>query len=202
MRAKGQIEHYHFEGDEAINGTLDNTAVVDRTSSYDHTFYGATGGVVDIAITGHGYIAGDANPPRPNFIFIQGTTNYDGLRRIVSIPDADTVRIVAKYVAEEPAGTEVFFPGVQLDEDYVFLGFEVHLNAASATSENFTANKDAYRGASFDTNFFTQDFNTVQDYVKDFENPRPLNANDIIKMAWANTNDTTWGIDLTVQRIR
>lgn len=67
----------------------------------------AGGGLVDIAITGHGYAVG-------NRIGIAGTTNYDGHHYVTAVPDANTVRITTTFQAETFAGTEEVWkaPGV------------------------------------------------------------------------------------------
>lgn len=76
--------------------TLNNAAAVD-----------AGGGLVDIAITGHGYAVGDR-------IGIAGSTNYDGHHYVTAVPDVNTIRITTTFQAETFAGTEEVWhaPGV------------------------------------------------------------------------------------------
>lgn len=200
MLAKGQVEYYRFSGTGAINGNLDNAAAVDRTSSYDPENF--RDGVVDIPITGHKITAG---PDMEHFtcIYLVGSTNYDGLRRIVSIPDANTVRIAAKFVAETfGAGAVSYQPGIMFKDAWEFLGFDLHLNTASATSENFTLNVDAIAGTTFDFNIFTQDFNTVKDYIKTYDSPSiKVAAEDAVLAAWANSDGRTWGLTMKGRRL-
>ena len=197
MLAKGRIEVYRFEGAKAVNGTLDAAAVVDKTSTYP----GYYPGIVDITDTAHGYVAGDRDDI-PNHIFIQGTTNYDGLIRIHSVPDANSIFIWAKYVAETLATADIIRPALQFDVDWMFRGFKLHLDAASATTENFVVSVDADAGAKFDFNIFTRDMNGVQDLGKFYmEDPIFINKNDILYVTWANSNSKAWGLELLAQRL-
>jgi hypothetical protein len=43
--------------------------------------------------------------------------------------------------------------------------------------------------------------NTVQDIVEIFEEPIPMEANDIIKVNYANSNDLTWAVQLMSRRL-
>jgi len=196
--AKGRLEFYYFSGDEEMNTLLDNTAIVDVTSTYP----GIGDGIVDITMTDHGFKA-PAQFDRPTHIFIQGTTNYNGLRRIHSAPDANSLFIFGKYVAETPAGTEIARPGLQFDEDWLFMGFKLHLDAASATTENFVINIDSDMGAAWDYNIYTSDMNGVQDLadLSFMDEPVPLKAKDIVYCTWANTNDKLWGLEILAQRL-
>lgn len=67
----------------------------------------AGGGLVAIAITGHGYAVGER-------LGIAGTTNYDGHHYVVAVPDVNTIHITATFSAETFAGTEEVWkaPGV------------------------------------------------------------------------------------------
>lgn len=198
MLAKGQLEFLYFEGQGvAINGTLDNAAAVDVTTTYGPEDFPQ--GAVQIPITGHGYQVGD-DFKKFNSIYISGSTNYNGVKKIIAVA-ANTVTIHAKYVAETFAGTEIYQPAMTFDEPWEFVGFKVHLNTASATAENFVLNIDAWRGSAFDWNLFTQDFNTVKDYIKTYDEPSiPLNARDAVIATWANTNNRNWGIELIGRR--
>lgn len=74
-------------------GTLDNAAAADQG-----------GDVVRIPITGHGMTAGRS-------LTISGSTNYNGNHVILAVPDVNNVDILANYVAETFAGTEVCYQG-------------------------------------------------------------------------------------------
>lgn len=198
MLAKGRLEFYRFEGAKAMNGTVDAAAVVDKTATYPAA-HGP--GVVDITDTTHGYLASDREDI-PNFIFIQGTDNYNGLRRIHSVPDANSIFIYAKYVAETLGASDIIRPGLQFGEEWLFRGFKLHLSAASSTTENLVISVDADAGSSFDFNIWTADMNGVQDDSKFFmSDPVPINRNDIVYVTWANTNAVTWGLELISQRL-
>ena len=199
MLAKGRIEVYRFEGAKAMNGTVDAAAVVDKTSTYPDLGRGI--GVVDITDTAHGYLAGDREDI-PNFIFLQGTTYFDGLRRIHSVPDVNSLFIYANYTAETLANTDIIRPALQFNEDWLFRGFKLHLGAASATTENLVISVDADAGSSFDFNILTRDMNGVQDLGKFYtDEPIFINKKDILYVTWANSNSETWGLELHAQRL-
>jgi len=196
-----QIEMYRFEGAAAMNGTLDSAAVVDVSSSFPD-IQRQRSGVVDITDTGHGYVAGD-RADIPNHIFIQGSTNYDGLRRIHSVPDANSLYLRALYTAENMTTSVIIRPALQFDEDWLFRGFKLHLSAASATSENLVISVDADAGSSFDFNIITEDMNTIQDIGQMFmEDPWFISRDDILYVTWANSDSRTWGLELLAQRLR
>lgn len=199
----GNTEHYFFSGDEEMNTTLDNTAVSDQSSSYDKSALGGRyrDGVVRLTSTDHGFKA-SPNQKQSNLIYIQGTTNYDGLRHIVAVA-ANTIDIVAPFVAETPGGTEIARPGLKFDERWMFCGFKLHLSSASATAENLVISVDADRGAGWDFNIFTEDLNTVADRAENYsgDNEIILQPNDILYCTYANTDDRTWGLELITKRI-
>jgi len=198
MLATGRIEMYRFEGAKKMNNVHDSaTAVVDKTSSFKEW----KPGVVDLTITGHGYVIGD-RPDIYNHIYIQGTTYYDGLRRIVGVPDANSLYVVADYVAETLTTTDNLYPGLSFDEPWLFVGYSLHQSADGATAENFVILKDADAGTSFDTTIVTVPMNGVTNYCEMFERPWPIAAKDIVYCTYTNTNSRTWGLELYAQRIR
>lgn len=198
----GNTEHYFFSGDEEMNTTTHATAVSDQSSSYDTSALGGRyrEGVVRITATDHGFKA-SPNQKDQNCIFVQGTTNYDGLRYIVAVA-TDTLDIIAPYVAETPDG-KILRPGLKFDERYLFVGFKLHLDAASATAENLVISVDADRGAAWDYNIFTEDMNGTQDRSENYsgDNEVTLEPNDILYCTWTNTNNTLWGLELVARRI-
>jgi len=194
---------FYFSGDENMNTTLAAAAVVDKTSSYPGLFEKA--GVVDLTLVAqdssdHGYTASPQplwkSRTKANCIYIQGTDNYDGLRRIIAAPDGTSLYIVAPYTAETTATGDTVFPGLSFDEPWFFRGYRLHLDTASATEENLTINLDADRGSAWDYNIITEPMNTVKDIIDIFDEPIWVPAKDIVKAAWANTDDRTWGLEL------
>jgi hypothetical protein len=199
MLSKGQIEFYRFAGAAAMNGTLDNAAAVDQSSSYEPGTVSAKG-VVRIPITTHGLLAGTVNK-KPTHIFLAGSTNYNGIRRIVAIPDANNIDIAATYVAETFAGTETFMPAITFDEPWEFYGYEVHVGSAPATTANLIITKDSAAGSYWDANYLTQDMDTVTDVVEMFETPILLAPDDLVFVNWANADADTWGVEFKVRRL-
>lgn len=182
-------DEYFFSGDEETYTTLDNTAASDQSvpGGTDPT------GITRLTSTDHGFKAGSC-------VYIQGTTNYDGLRYIEAVA-ANTFDIRANYVAETPAGTETVKTMHSSPHPFEFLGFEVHLDAASATAENLVVSIDATKGAAWDVKVYSLDMNTIQDIVKLFDTPMKCSPDDKINVAWNNTNDKLWGVKLYVRRL-
>jgi hypothetical protein len=188
-----KLEFYNFEGDEEMNTTF--TAIADVTTYPSRDRIGA--GVLDITATDHGYIAGDKER-FPNHIFVKGGT-YDGLHRILSAPDANSLYVTGQFGA---TATGSLYPGLQFDENWIFVGYALHLDTACATAEDFVISKDSARGSSFDANIVTVPMNGVSDYVEMFEQPWPIQAKDVAYCTFANTDDNTWGLELYAMRLR
>jgi len=197
MNPSRQIEFYRFAGAGAMNGTLDNEAAANQSANYEPLPFGL--GVVRIPITGHGLIAG-ANK-YPTHVYIQGSVNYNGLRRIVAIPGVDDIDIAAKFVAETFSGSETYRVAVSLDEPWEFCGFDVHVDAAPATSANLVVSKDSVAGTYWDVNYFTEDMNTVQDWSVMWDEPILVSPGDVVYATWANANGDDWGFEFKIRRL-
>ena len=178
------IETYFFSGDEETFSTLDNAAVVD---------VGGSPNVVTMPSTDHGLKAS-------TWIYIQGTINYNGLRYITAVA-ANTFNIYAVFNAETPAGSETIKTMVGFADDWELLGYELTLDAASATAEDLTVTKDANQGAAWDVNILTEDMNTDQ-YIIDQGETFPIfcKGGTKIDFAWANTNNKLYGLTVRVKR--
>lgn len=176
-----------FNTAKAMNNTLDNTAVSD-----------ATGGVVTIAITAHGFAV-------KSFVRIKGTTNYDGIYEILAVA-ANSINIRATYVAETPAGTETISPaigegcdGIGPDTPFMLLDVRLTLSAAGDAAENFTATQDSAVDAKLDNQFITQNTSGVQYYSGAMSGIglREFEAGDFVDFAWANGGTArNWGLEV------
>lgn len=196
MRAQGYgpLERYFFAGDENMDQTIDTDSVVD-VSICDLD-------ISQLASDDHGYKKSQDWPRTRTHIYVLGTTNYDGLRVIETVA-TNTIDIIAPFVAEtDLAGTEELFPGLKFNEPWFFCGFHLHQSADGGASENFTITLDAAAGSYFDTVLYTIPMNGVTDYVEILSPDEmiPLAGNDLIKCAYANTNDKTWGLTLFARR--
>lgn len=200
---KGQLERYFFSGDEEMNTTLGAVAISDQTSSYgaENDLLQRFGqiNVVRITSNDHGFKA-PAEEKRPTYIYIDGTTNYDGIHRIIAVA-ANTIDIAAKFVAETPGGTETLRPCLSFEEPWLLVGWNVHLDSASATAENMVVTQDAKMGAAWDTKIYSGDWNGVQDLIQMYEPPIPINGGDLVYWTWANTNDRLWGLEILARSI-
>lgn len=176
-------------GTGALNATIDATAVVDNSD-----------GTVKLTTSAaHGFLAG-------SIVYIEGTTNYDGLAEIVSVPSTTTFNIKAKYVAETPAGTETVKIAVKpRNEKWEFVGYSIHLSAAPTTSENFTITLDAIDGAAYDVLQYSRDFSSASDTDIIYTVPKgervPKKKDDILRVAWTNTDGRTYGLKLFTRSI-
>lgn len=195
-RNKGAIDTFHFTGAKTMSLTLGNTALSNPTT-------GPNNKTVRITDNAHGYLANSE-------IYIEGMastpadlTYLNGLKKITAV-DTNTFDVklgnFETYVAGTPAGTETAGPIVTYDEYWELIGFDLTLDAASATSENFTATVDANFGSAFDANLYTKDMNTIADVVFRYSVPILLEPDDQVVFAWANTNAKTWGLRVHARR--
>jgi len=190
-------DEWFFTGAKAMSGTFDGADAADG-DSVNPPF------TADLTDTGHGLLAN-------SLLYVQGSTNYNGLRKIKSLPDANSMLIYAKFVAETLAGTETWKTMFSYNEiiqgearpgcPFEFLGFEVTLSAASATSENLTITIDADKGSAYDNRIYSRDMDGVTYLNNMFDAPRKCSPGDKIDVAWANTNSKTWGIKLFTRRL-
>lgn len=194
---KGKYDTFNFSGAKKTYATIGASAIADlgRTGPSEES-------IVDITATAHGFLAGPT-PMLFNCAYILGSTNYAGLKRILSVPDANSIYIFSKFTAETPGGTETLRTAITYPVAFEFLGFEIHLSAASATAENLVIAKDANRGSAYDTKIYSEGMNTVQDiaYMLSDEEPVVCEPNDVIDLTWNNTNNTTWTIKLYARSI-
>ena len=184
----------NFSGAKKTYEAMDAEAVVDAGNIGP-----SNDSIVTMQGDAHGFLAGPSVQDF-NCVYILSTDNYDGLRRIHSVA-TNTINIFAKFVAETTATGDTFRTMYKSPYPYEFLGFEIHLNAASATSENLTVNRDCVRGSTFDTNLFTKNMNGVEDIVERHnENESILcDANDTIDLKWDNSNSQIWTVKFFVK---
>jgi hypothetical protein len=185
MRDDTRFDIFRFKGAKTLNGTIGNSALTNGSSGSDLR-------AAVFTSNAHGLLAGSD-------IFFQNLANndYNGLRSIHAVAtNTITIKLAPNqpYAALTPAGTELWFCGVWYPVDWLLLGFDLHLSAASATSENLVLSRDADAGTHYDTNLYTKDMNAVQDIVYMLDIPFPMSGKDVAKFTWANTNSRTWGL--------
>ena len=92
---------------------------------------------------------------------------------------------------------ETLAPGVT----FQLLEVRVHLNTASATTENFVISIDGTIAADvYDCVLDVQDMNGVQDYIYRSDNDTFFIATDEVEFDWANSNSCTWGLEVLWQK--
>ena len=184
-----------FSGAKKTYSTLDAAAVVDLGNIGP-----SNESLIDATATAHGFLAGPS-VQLFNCAYVLGSTNYAGLKRIFSVPDANSIYLFSEFTAETPGGTETLRTAYSSKYPFEFLGFEIHLSAASATSENLVIARDCVLGATFDTKIYSKDMNAEQDIVYMIPKDEPVlcDALDVIDLAWANANSRTWAIKFFVR---
>jgi hypothetical protein len=181
---------WEFSGDEEMNNTIGATLTTDQSR-------GSETQIARITCTDHGLKA-------RSLIYLQGFANsiYNGIKRIDAV-DTNTFDIllgVTPFAALTPAGSETAKPIVTYNEPWELVGFELSLDTAGGTTENFTVTVDAAKGAAWDTNLYTKDMNGVADVVQNWSQPRPLQANDLVIFGYANTDNRLWGLKVLTRR--
>lgn len=186
-------DKWNFTGAKAMNGTFNAAAAADG-DSVNLPF------TTDLTDTGHGLLAGSS-------LYIESTDNYNGLRLIKSLPDANSMLIYAKFVVETLANTDSWKTMFTYDTwmqgelragpPWEFLGFYLTLDAAAATgSEEFTITVDAAKGSEWDNRIYTKDMNGTQWINYMFDDPKPMASGDKIDCRFANADTNTWGLTL------
>lgn len=175
------VEAVPVSGTKGLSHTIANTAVVDNGD-----------GTVKMTLSAaHGLLAGSV-------VLIEGTTHYDGLRKIEAIPSTTTINIKASYKAEVPAGTETVKVAIVPGRPFKLLGIRAHLADGGSTEENLTLTLDSHRGAAWDVALKAQAMGDLTDlnWVFPETENMPFHKDDIIRLDWDNTDGATFGIEL------
>lgn len=184
-----RVHSLWFGGTGDMAATLNNAAI---TADWTRNAVGNPVQIVSVAANSHKFSAG-------SHVYIEGNTEYGGMRSIYSV-NANTFTMLLdegfEYTTETFDGAETMkvalAPG---NVPFQLVSFELHLNTASATSENFTVTLDANKGSAYDVLLFSQDMNTETDVFQSYSSDEMyLEAGDVIRFAWANTNGCTWGL--------
>jgi hypothetical protein len=190
-------ERYVVEERLIASGTLAMEATIKATAVADN----GDGTVEFECSAAHGLAAGSQ-------VYIEGTTNYDGLHTLTAV-DGAKFSITAAYVAETPAGSETVKIAIAHDGAFKFDGIELNLSAAPTTSESLTITKDSKDGAAYDSLLYSVDLSdgSVADLVMSFPTPiecaydMSSETGDIVRFAWANTDGRTWGLTAKYRRL-
>lgn len=189
MNLNQPTDIFYFEGAKTMNGTVGNSALSSQGS-------GDLGPIARVTSNAHGLTVTAPNRP---CIYLQSMANaiYNGIHRINAVAtNTFDILLSEAFAALTPAGTETWFVGCSYKSKWKLVGFDLHMSATGGTSENLTITKDAAVGATFDTLLYTQDMNAIQNLNYRFDPVRELDANDVVKFAYANTNSRTWGLSI------
>ena len=79
----------------------------------------------------------------------------------------------------------------------------LHLSAAGATAENFTAQLDSDEGAVFDLLSVSQDMNGETDFHRIYDGRgMALDSTDLVDFDYPNTDARTWGLEVIYEELR
>lgn len=109
----------------------------------------------------------------------------------------DKRHIISFYNTGASAVAETIAPGVSFKLE----SLRIHFSDTTA-SENLTLTLDHDLGANYDAVLYSYDINGGESFVKTFTGDDDIGSfyKDIeIDIAYANTNNRTWGLEITVE---
>lgn len=173
-------------GADSINGiALAATAAIDN----------GDGTVTLTTAAAHGLLAGSV-------VYIEGTSNYDGLQKLTAIPNTDELTFKAKFVAETPAGTETVKIAIAPKKAFQFLGFRLNLSAAPGGADVFSIQLDSAKGAAYDVVIYSNDLDGETDVDYIYPNREvPFEEGDILRIAWPNLGNRTFGLEVFTREL-
>jgi len=187
---------FEFKGAAVLSNTIIATAIAEVVTE------GSDFDTVQLECTGHGYLAG-------SLVYLSGfiaPLEYLNGLKLINAVGTNTFDVRLKpgtYAAGTPEGTETIRCVATLDEPFEFIGFELHLSAASATAEYLKVQKDAAKGAAFDEVYYNRDLNGIDppDAVYSFDTPIRCAADDLIVATYANSDARTFGLTIKLRRL-
>ena len=92
---------------------------------------------------------------------------------------------------------------VPVGQHYRLMSVTLNLSAAPTTSENLTITVDAHAGAIYDILLYSLDLSAgaTTDLVWQPDPEIILEGDDVIDVAWANTDAVNWGAQLTFKAV-
>ena len=181
------IEQYLFSGTANLTHTLaSGTAAVNN----------GDGTVTVSSPEAHGIAAGSR-------VYFSGTTNYEGVRDVISLPTASGLKFKADYVAETFDGTETVSYVVAPGCDFILIGIEMHLSSAPNTADVFSCTVDSNAGSAWDQVVYstTMVSGTTTD-ISSSSIDKYFFDGDKLVFAFANTDGRLCGIKTTIRRVR
>jgi len=133
-------------------------------------------------------------------VYIEGTTNYDGIHDVTAVTTSGITIRVPKYVAETPDGTETVKFAIDPGCDFVLYEATLTLSDEASTSENFVMQLDSRLGSSYDHNILKQDVDGYSDIH--WSGERFFFEGDIIRFTLPNSDSLTYGLEVKYRRVR
>ena len=92
---------------------------------------------------------------------------------------------------------------VPTGQTYRLISLTLNLSAAPTTSENLTVTLDANAGAIYDTLLYSLDLSAgaTADLVWQPDPELLLEGNDVVRVAWTNTDVRNWGAQITMKAV-
>jgi len=139
--------------------------------------------VVEVRIASGGTIASDDVQNHPSLMYVHGSVNYDGLRRIFYVRSARYVQFMAPYVAESwSSGDATYGPGFKSPDPHELGGFSIHVDGKMGAAQDLEVVIYSAKGTYYDSLVFSQDMYDVLDINHMFDKPIPLLSNDRVEV--------------------
>lgn len=106
------------------------------------------------------------------------------------------LRKSSEYLYHRATGSGAMASTFAPDVNFVVFSIRLHLSAAGATAENFTAQVDSIAGIEHDLLLASQDMNTETDFIQTFEDGLSFERGSDIDLAYTNTDANTFGVEI------
>ncbi len=104
--------------------------------------------------------------------------------------------------AQETGAAALAFTLTDATQDIEIQSVELHLDAAAATSENFTITRSDVNNSEYNTLLFTQDMNTETDIaITDDDAKFLVMAGDSLVFAFTNSDTNDFGLTIKYHRL-
>ncbi len=201
---------YAFKTRQGFPNTISTTAVVDWTGVIGDVGFA---GEHLIEIRGQTYcaLAASENPGvpdkfdqnHPTRVYILGSENYDGLKRIYNVRGNRSVQIYSPYVAETLTGAS-FRCAYKAEVPCEFGGFSWHYTDDEAAVGVLSVTIYSAKGAAFDNTIYSKDMQKrtvgMSDVEHWFKPPRYLAPGDRVDFSWPHSGGYL-GIILYVRKL-
>ena len=199
---KSRYTGYAFKMGRGIPAGIISSAWIDKgpigfsgENIVEYRVSGAGGVYAAQAVSG---VVDSFDQNTPTYTYINGTANYDGLRRIYNVRGGRYPQIFAPFVAETVSNA-FSRCGYMAETASEFGGFSIHLANAYTASLDLEVTIISADGTAFDNVVFSKDMFGVQDINHMFSPPRYLAPGDRIDLTFLAV--VTCGVMLYVRKL-